>query len=315
VLSFHLVGANVFESLIAGIPYPEDDPDPELDAAPWELDDLPDPLALPPAPQGVGGVLTGRFRHAVLLAPSEDGSSVTDAWITWAWREPHPLVFDPYLVIQTSKQGTFYPRPAEGNRALWRDLDGLLGEDVGIEHRRRPAILDLAQQLPGGLLDRLRVRAYGFDQDGQTRDKQWYTAATPPVLDLLKDDQAAAGVSRTREAAERTERHLRAALRNAWVAINDPANGDGPPARKDISAGPWPAQAAARYWPEAERAFWQRLHARNFTDPETDFIRLALRAYDEVTGSAAGRPRTARAVERARGYIFKARNTTQTRTS
>ena len=28
----------------------------------------------------------------------------------------------------------------------------------------------------------LRVRAFGFDQDGQTIDRQWFTATTPPVL-------------------------------------------------------------------------------------------------------------------------------------
>jgi CRISPR system Cascade subunit CasA len=305
VVSFHLVGASVFESLVTGIPYPEEDPR-GVDAAPWELEALPNPLGIPSMPSGVGGVLAGRFRHAVLLTPAPDGESVVDARITWARREQHPPVEDPYLVYQTSKAGLPYARPASADRALWRDLDSLLGEDVGIEHRRRPDILDLAQELPVELLQRLRIRAYGFDQDGQTRDRQWHATVTPPVLVLLRDQAAVVGVSRAREAAERAEWNMRAALRNAWAAINDPANGDGPSVRKDIPPGPWPAMAAARYWPAAEACFWRRVRDRDFEGSAREFVSLAVAAFDHVTAAAAGRPRVARAIERARGFIFRA---------
>ncbi|MDB4873165.1 MAG: CRISPR-associated protein Cse1 family, partial [Gemmatimonadales bacterium] len=310
VVSFHPVGAHVFESLVAGIPYPGRGGK-GVDAAPWELDELPDPLGVPPVPEGVGGILAGRFRHALLLTPGPDGRSVVDARITWAWREPHPIKEDPYLVVQTNKQGELYARQASADRGLWRDLDSLLLEDVGIEHRTRPRVLDEAQHLPDELLDRLRVRAFGFDQDGQTRNKQWYCATTPPVLDLLRDDAASAGVSRTREAAERAERHLRGALRTAWTAINDPSNGNGKPARKEIGTGRWPATAAARYWPLAEASFWRRVRTRDFDDPANEFVKLALEVFDQVTEQAGVRPRARRAVERARGYIFQALNSSK----
>jgi CRISPR system Cascade subunit CasA len=307
VVSFHPVGRNVFESLLVGIPFVGRSPG--QDQAPWETD-LPDPLGVPPVPAGVAGVLSGRFRHAILLKPGPDGGNVTDAWITWAWREPHSPVEDPYLIFQQNKQGELYARGADSGRALWRDLDALLLKDVGIEHRRRPRVFDaIAEGLSWELQDVLRVRAYGFDQDGQTRDRQWFTAVTPPVLDLLNDPAAAAGVSRVREAAERAERHLRGALRTAWVAINDPSNGNGPPARKDIPPGPWPARAAARYWPQAEARFWRRVHDRDFDEAPREYVRLALAVYDQVTDQAGSRPRARRALERARGFIFQAAGT------
>ncbi|MEU2032834.1 type I-E CRISPR-associated protein Cse1/CasA [Nocardia amamiensis] len=309
LVSFHPVGKNLFESLVVGIPR-MGTREVDLDKAAWEVAELADPLSAPPPVNGVGGVLAGRFRHAVLLVPSEDATTVTDAYLTWAWRQPHGPVEDPFLIYQTSQKGEIYPRPADAHRALWRDLDGLLLRDVGIEHRRRPAICTLAEQLEPEVLDRLRIQAFGFDQDrAQVNDRQWYAAATPPVLDLLTDNTAAMRISRARETAERAERHLRAALRNAWVAINDPSNGDGRPKRNDIGTGPWPALAVNRYWPEAEREFWRQVWAAREGDidqPGWPFIKAALAAFDEVTAQAASRPRTTRALERARSYIYRA---------
>jgi CRISPR system Cascade subunit CasA len=309
VISYHPVSDNLFTSLVISIPYlgranAEDH-------ALWETGELADPLGIPPVPAGVGGVLAGRFRHALLLTPSADEESVIDARLTWAFREPHGPVHDPYLVYQENKQGEQYARPADSARALWRDLDALLLADVGIDHRHRPEVLDAVHSLPDALLNDLRIRAYGFHQDGQTRDKQWFTATTPAVLGgLFGDMTAAGGASRAREAAERAERHLRGALRNAWTAINDPSNGDGLPARKDIPAGPWPAMAGAWYWPQAETRFWARVRSRNFTEVGEEFVHLAVSVYDQVTEQAAARPRSARAIERARGYIYRARNET-----
>ncbi|MGK5551227.1 type I-E CRISPR-associated protein Cse1/CasA [Actinomadura kijaniata] len=314
VISFHPVGANLFESLILNIPY--------LGRvrrngeAFWETSELTAPRGVPPKPEGVGGVLANRFRHAVLLIPTPDGNRIADVRITWALRDQFPPVEDPYLVYQNNKQGEPYARPASAARALWRDLDSLLLKDAGVEHRRRPKVLDNLQILPKEQRERLRVRAFGFDQDGQTRNKQWFSATTPPaLLDMLDDQPAAAGVGRTREAAERVERHLRSALRAAWTAINDPSNGDGKPARKDIPEGPWPMTAAQRYWPAAEALFWKRVRDRDFDDPARSFISLALNVYDRVTDQAGARPRAKRAIERARGYIFQANNTRETGTS
>ncbi|GAA3446726.1 type I-E CRISPR-associated protein Cse1/CasA [Planomonospora venezuelensis] len=304
VISFHPLGRTIFESLIAGIPYPGALPKGD-DLAPWERDSLLDPLALPPTPAGLAGALIGRTRHAVLLKRS--GEDVSDAWITWAWRKPTSPAKDPYLVYQYSKTGSLYAKPADATRAIWRDVDALLLKNLGDQKSQLPMVFEDAVELPFDVLDNLRVRAFGFDQDGQTRDRQWFTAITPPVLSLLKDMAGARGLSRTREAAERAARHLRGALRNAWVAINDPSDGNGLPARKDIPAGPWLERGAARYWSQAEQIFWRKVFERDFDDPGLEFVQLALRAYDAVTSDAGNSPRLVRAVERARGYIFAAR--------
>ncbi|WP_433501818.1 type I-E CRISPR-associated protein Cse1/CasA (plasmid) [Sphaerimonospora sp. CA-214678] len=308
-ISYHPLGRTVFESLVAGIPFAPDYDHGGLDIAPWEADELPDPLRGPGRPSGIAGVLTGRFQHAILLQPSDDGNAVVDAWITWAWRDREFPDYDPYLVYQPSKQSDQdFARQADADRALWRDFDSLILDDAGDEHRRRPAVLRDAEELRGTLLETLRVRAYGFDQDGQTRDKEWTVAVTPAVLATAKDRRLANAISEMRQTAERVERHLTRALHNAWVALNDPSNGSGLPQRKDIGKGPWPARGAFRYWGAAERIFWRRVRGREVDGAAKEFLRLALQVYDEVTDSAGMRPRAKRAIELKRGYIFAARS-------
>lgn len=307
-ISFHPLGRTVFESLVASIPWACDYDHGGPDVAPWEADELPDPLGVPGRPSGIAGVLTGRFQHAILLQPSSDGNAVVDAWITWAWRDREFPAEDPYLVYQLNKQNEPYARQARADRALWRDFDSLILDDVGDEHRRRPAVLRDVEELRVSVLETLRVRAYGFDQDGQTRDKEWTVAVTPAVLATAKDQRLAYAISAMRQTAERVERHLERALRNAWVAINDPSNGSGLPQRKDVSDGPWPARAAFRYWGAAERIFWRRVRRRDLDGAADEFLRLALQVYDEVTDTAGAIPRAKRAIELKRGYIFAARS-------
>ncbi len=265
-------------------------------------------------PGGVGGVLAGRFRHALLLEPGADRKTVVNAHLTWAWREPHPEVRDPYLIYQANKDGEFYARRANASRALWRDVDALLLNDVGVRGSTsaRPDVFSKGvETLPFDVRAALRVRAYGFHQDGQTRDQQWFAATTPAVLGTLFGDAETAGaLSRTRDAAERTEWHLQRALRNAWLAINDPSNGDGRLVRReaDIASGPWPDAAAGAYWPRAEAIFWRRTRRRDFDGAAREFVRLAANVFDEATEHAAHRPRAKRAIERARGFIFRAVN-------
>ncbi|MEV4390576.1 type I-E CRISPR-associated protein Cse1/CasA [Nonomuraea sp. NPDC049607] len=305
-VSFHPVGTNVFESLVAGIPPAHHYATGGLDQAPWEADELPDPTGMAPRPSGVGGVLTGRFQHAVLLQGSPDGAYVTDAWITWAWRDQEFPAEDPYLIYQQSKEGAFYARHADGTRALWRDFDALIMEDTGDNHARRPMVLAAVEDLRLFLLPSLRARAFGFDQDGQTRDKEWTVSITPALLTLANEDGAPAAISAMRQAAEKLESQLRYALRQVWIAINDPSNGSGKPQRKDISEGPWPAEGSFRYWPRAERLFWARVRTRDFDGAAEQFLRLALTVYDEVTDQAAVLPRARRAVELKRGLIRNA---------
>lgn len=307
-ISYHPLGRTVFESLVAGIPFAPDYDHDGVDVAPWEAGELFDPLRGPARPSGVAGVLTGRFQHAILLQPSDDGTAVVDAYITWAWRDREFPALDPYLVYQPNKQtGEEFARQADANRALWRDFDSLILDDAGDEHRRRPAVLRDAEELRGTLLETLRVRAYGFDQDGQTRDKEWTVAVTPAVLATAKDPRLAHAISQMRQTAERIELHLERALRNAWVAINDPSNGSGRPRRKDIGEGPWPSRGAMRYWAAAEEIFWRRVRRRDLDGAADEFLRLALDVYDEVTDSVGANPRAKRAIELKRGYIFAAR--------
>ncbi|MFD6104233.1 type I-E CRISPR-associated protein Cse1/CasA [Nocardia salmonicida] len=319
LVSYHPVGRTVFESLVVSIPFFDPDlTDDGEDFAWWELPQLPDPLAPPQPSSGVGGVLAGRFCHALLLVASADGEQVVDGYRTWGFRHPVPVVEDPFLIYQTSKAGQRYARFANADRALWRDLDGLLLDDAGIEHSSRPKVFAQVMQFDDpAVLDRLRVRAFGFDQDrAQTSDRQWYTASTPPVLRRVADPETAAALSRSRIAAEMIARRIDRAVRTAWITINDPANGGsdsapvesrkaGPVRREsDIGPGPWLATAAARYWPTAEREFWRQIRDNDFDQPLRRFRTLGLNAFDETTDSAGHRPRTRRAIERARTLLF-----------
>ena len=295
-ISFHPLGRTVHQSLIAGIPYPgryDDGADPDL--APWEDSGLPDPLGLPPHRAGLSRVLTGQFRHAVLLTPSADGAAVADARITWAWRRAHPEVRDPYLIYDTARgRAVPYARYARLDRAVWRDLDALLLHDTGPGTSRQPDVFTDLPGIPPEAAAGLRVRAFGFDQDGQTVDRQWFTAATPPVLALDGQDGYRHGyeIKAAREAAERVGVNLRQALRRAWAAI-------------DAGDGPWEPRGMTRYWPAAEERFWQMVHQQQFGYADNAFIRIAAAAFEDVTGQHAARgPRVTRAIEKARGGIF-----------
>lgn len=309
-ISFHPLGKNLFESLIIGIPYPGSQAgQPDPDRAPWEEDALPDPLGLPPTRKGLSGLLTGQFRHALLLVPSPDGAHVSDTRITWAWRTPTAPVTDPYLIYDTPKAGGVpYARYARADRAIWRDLDALVLQDTESGRTKRPAVFD---HLPdSAITGKLRVRALGFDQDGQVKDTQWFSASTPPVLaardvndsESAYDDAYEIGI--TREAAERVGADLRQAMRRAWAALSDPSDGQGK-MRADATDGPWLSRGIGRYWADAEAVFWQMVREREFDFPNNAFIRVALDAYDDATQQHANRgPRVARALERARGGIF-----------
>jgi CRISPR system Cascade subunit CasA len=310
VVSYHPVGRDLFESLMFGLLDPEELEFGELefgekapDLCPWENDEPPDPLASPlPQPAGICSQLTGRFQHALLLTPSPDGETVTDARMTWAWRHKFPAASDPYLVLLTSKEGNFYPRQASADRALWRDLDALLTKNrPGTPDPQRPPLFDqLHTRLTPSEANRLRVRAYGFDQDGQTRDKQWYTATTPPVLGHLEEfDAAAPGIGAVREAAEKVVVQLQFALRKAWRTYTLPITTD-KPGKKEA---PWVAAAEARYWPAAEAEFWRRIEAGDYASPQRSFARLALNVYDAVTAGVTSTPRGAKSCEGARGLL------------
>ena len=294
-ISFHPLGRTLHESLIAGLVHPgRYDSGTDRDLAPWEAGPLADPLGRPPYPAGLSGPLTGRFRHAVLLSPSPDGATVTDARITWAWRHPSPDILDPYLIYDTARTTDVpYALYARLDRAVWRDLDSLMLQDAGTGASRRPLVFTTVLDEPAEVTGALRIRAIGFDQDGQTIDRQWFTAATPPVLTVNEDGQYRLGypMRAAREAAERVGQNLQNALRRAWAAI-------------DAGDGPWEARGMTRYWAGAEDRFWEMVDNDDYGSPDNRFIRVAIRAFEHTTSQHEMRgPRIIRAVEKARGGI------------
>ncbi|MFD9422931.1 MULTISPECIES: type I-E CRISPR-associated protein Cse1/CasA [unclassified Streptomyces] len=315
VLSYHPLGRSLFETLLLGLPYPDRWPgerDAVPDACPWERDELPDPLAVPTAPTGPLSALTEQYRHALLLTPGPEGRSVVDAHITWALRVNRPPHEDPYLLWDEGKDLLKRPREANADRALWRDLDALVTETRDDSGHRPSVLSDLNSELPQEVEDSLRVQSLGFDQDGQTRDRTYFTSFTPPLFALLRvsDDEAdkalRLGLKAGRDAAEKAAGRLEYALQTAWRAYTTPFESDrsgGTAKDRRKRGGPWPALALAAYWPAAEQRFWQSLHARDFAGSDQEFGWIALREYDAVTLQIASTPRGGKAREEARGLV------------
>ncbi|MFF1477133.1 type I-E CRISPR-associated protein Cse1/CasA [Streptomyces sp. NPDC058301] len=312
-VSFLPWAPDLFTTLVLAVPAPTDSADWEHeDRCPWE-EDLANPLKpLPPA-TWPGRLLTGRARHAVLLAPSPDRQTVTDAFITWSTHEPAHAARDPFTILDMPRNGgTPYARPADGQRALWRDLDALLLKKTDSQAQRPSAL----EGLPSHLLPALRVRAYGFDQDGQQRDQGWYEATTPPVLAWQQENnpQMALHVARCHQAAEDVADRLDYAARLAWKLATDP--GDDPQAKVKLDRkkpGPWLNTAMSHYWPAAENAFWDLTQHADYDAPvRLRFIESALQALDDALGASRADIRVARARSRARAVLRALARTSQT---
>ncbi|MEE4543607.1 type I-E CRISPR-associated protein Cse1/CasA [Streptomyces sp. V4-01] len=309
-MSYHPEGASLFETLLAGLVPPKVTVRRTQDLCPWETAELPDPEELPAPPTGPCARLTACSQHALLLEPGgERGEVVQDAFITWAYRSGRIERDDDYLIWQISKQGNRYPRPADSQRALWRDLDALLlhrmTEDDGPQ---RPAVFDSAEELGEWPL---RVRALGFEQEGQAKDTQFVEGSTPAVLGHAEELKASVrpAVARLRQYGELYGRRLDRAVKRAWAAYVDDAKADG---------GTWSAEAAARYWPGAEAEFWARFRRLDRTsrtlggglDLDTTrsaFLRLAETSFDTVTASVTRTLRGAKAVSDARIELYGGR--------
>ncbi|WP_371611843.1 type I-E CRISPR-associated protein Cse1/CasA [Streptomyces clavifer] len=303
-LSYHPEGDSLFETLLAGLVPPDESVNGQEDLCPWEQDDLPDPDRPQRESRGPRSRHTGRSQHALLLLPDEDSTYVRDAFITWAYRERMPRE-DDYLIWQTSQQGNRYPRPADSGRALWRDLDALLlhHPPAGSAHPQQPRVFRTAVEVCEG-----RVRALGFDQEGQAKDTQFVDASTPLVLGYAEDNDSRTvpAVGRLRQFGEMYGRRLDRAVKRAWAAYVRDAKADG---------AAWGAEAAARYWPRAETEFWARFRLLDRTGDMADggfdpaatrraFLRLAQEAYDAVTEPVTRTVRGAKAVSQARLDLY-----------
>ncbi|AVH54571.1 MULTISPECIES: type I-E CRISPR-associated protein Cse1/CasA [Streptomyces] len=295
-LSYHPVGRTLFETLLAGVVEPDPYARPEVDLCPWERDDLPDPRTLNNVVTGQLSGLTARSQHALLLVPDDTGLEVRDAYITWAFRDRLPRD-DDFLIWQISQAGNPYARYADSGRALWRDLDALLLKESPGKEVRRPRVFDSAVDL--GLED-LRVQALGIEQEGQAKDTQLVSASTPPVLSLAeeRDPEAARMIAGLRISGEAAGSRLNRATKQAWAVFSN--------ARKAEDCA-WSRDAAARYWPAAEAEFWQRLGERRFDGAARSFRQIAEGVYHQVTQTAAGTLRGAKARESARIELYGGR--------
>ncbi|MFD9099345.1 type I-E CRISPR-associated protein Cse1/CasA [Streptomyces collinus] len=292
LVSYFPWGPNLFNSLVLAMPAPV----PEFghnkthprDKAPWEAKELPDPLGPLPPLTWPSGLLTGRFRHAVLLVPSQDRESVVDSYITWATHAPAPSAHDPYVILDRRGDGIYQARDAEGHRALWRDLDALLLKDSNPKMRRPTSF----NNIPQSWRSRLVVRAYGFDQErSQVIDRTWFEATMPAVLQWQEeaDPAMAQHVARCRQAAEAAGHRLVVAARLAWKLATDVnATDEARPNLDRKKLGPWAAAASHHYWARAESEFWQLTSPHQRNAPALPvMVQAAVSALDEAIGRVA----------------------------
>lgn len=305
-VSFHPLGRTLHETLLAGVPaFTGDEQPPGTDACPWE-EAAPTPQTGPrPQMTWPGRQLTGLSQHAILLVPGHDGTTVTDAYITWATQQPKPLTTDPYLIYRfiperknvARRRTTHY---ADASRAWWRELETLvLAPDEHGTHLR-PAIFDTLNDLPEDVRRSLRIRVHGFDQDGQAKDRQWYTALTPPLLNWTQehDPVKAQRIAECCREAEWAAHQLATVAKEAWKAAtaSSPTKNQQPP---------WTGKALTRYWPKAETVFWRLLDEPDTGAPAA-FADAAAVALREVTEAARIRHNSAaRAVAHAVRVLYR----------
>lgn len=302
LLSYHPLGRSLFESLVLSCPPPPAVAEHGADLAPWEQEELEDPLA-PTAAAGPVSLLVGRTAHHVLLAPDGGGEKVVGAWVAWGSRREPPAARDPFTVERPGRG----PERANHRRALLRDFDAFVhardpaqGDTGG---RILPPWLSVFADLPPETLDvvgEVRVRALGCDQDRMPRERHWFAASTPesiaPYLPS-RDPQRAARVSRVRTLAETAAAALGAAVGAGWRGF----------APGDADRNPWRAEAEAQYWDRAEDVFWPAIAADS--GPEPDFRSVALDVFDAVTAPAAACPQGLYPIAAARARLRNPRRT------
>ncbi|MFE7839461.1 type I-E CRISPR-associated protein Cse1/CasA [Streptomyces sp. NPDC057474] len=295
LVSFHPLGGSLFTSLVLACPPPTGGEDPAQDLAPWEREELEDPL-LPSPVCGPVSLLTGRSAHHVLLSADETGAETTGCWVAWATRTDLPAARDPF-VIDRAKGG---PVRASWRRSLLRDFDAFIHAKnpaaAGVKGQILPAWLSAFADLPEEVLDGLgpvRVRALGCHQEKQEKDEHWYAVTTPASIAAFlpsRHPQRAARVADTRRAAEGAAADLARALRTVWKHLA--------PGEKSC---PWADEATAAYWDRAEALFWPTISHDSAEVPR--FRGLALEIYDAITRPAAITPQGLHPVAQARTQL------------
>ncbi|GAA0439786.1 type I-E CRISPR-associated protein Cse1/CasA [Streptomyces luteireticuli] len=311
-VSFHPLGRTLHETLLAGIPPFLDDEQTLQDQCPWEETPPPDPLRPPHPVTWPGRLLTGRSRHAVLLIPGDDGTTVTDTYLTWATQHRKLETTDPYLIVHTDPKKPIERRRtvrrADADRAWWRDLDALLLAPDENRATRRPQVFDTLNDLPATIRRTLRVRVHGFDQDTKVNNRQWYTAITPPVLNWAQenDPQRAERIAQCCQAAEQIAVRLTFLADRAWKQTTTPNSASLAPDRPQRrTRGAWMSRARAVYWEHAERVFWRLLDEPD-TPAYTAFADTAATALRQATDSDRVRHRAAaRAVALAVAALYR----------
>jgi CRISPR system Cascade subunit CasA len=311
-VGFHPLGPDLRTTLLAHLTAPTAYAHGRPDRAPWEHAEHTDPTLPVPAPSGPVSLLVGRMRHAILLVPGPDASTAEDATISWGARtpadKPKPGYFvepfpDPYLSYGYSKTGMpSTPVDADGGRHLFRDLDVLLnapesrGPAAGPHPRTRPAVLHACDHLPDAVIDTLRLRVVGVDQDrSQTVDRQWWTSTTPPLL--------VHSAQRDPQTAELIEQAVREADTSAWklnkalaAAFADRPKDRTAPKRRE-------ARVARHYWPRADTAFWRLFDGDDLSQAQAAMRRAALDAFDDITAGMARSLSAGRRVAEARALL------------
>ncbi|MFI6688057.1 type I-E CRISPR-associated protein Cse1/CasA [Streptomyces sp. NPDC050485] len=287
---------SLFTTLVLSVPAPSAWPaNPGLDRAPWESEQLPDPLSVQPPPSGPASLLAGRAAHAVLLTGDDEGRTV-GCRVTWGTTADLPPATDPY-VIERDSGG---PVRASRSRAVWRDLDALLlHQRPGDKNTlRRPTVFDHLAELDPDLLGVLGVRALGWDQERRDVDRAWYSATTPPVLRHLAeaDPDGAAAIAAAHRSAETWAGKLRGALASAWRGANSLRHKDDQPGFVD--------QGAARYWERAESEFWTAITTASDAPPA--FAALAISCFDTATATLKSTSHGRRATAQARAQLTRA---------
>ncbi|MGX8910210.1 type I-E CRISPR-associated protein Cse1/CasA [Streptomyces netropsis] len=311
-VSFHPLGRTLYETLLAGVPKFLGDEQTLPDRCPWEESEPPDPQQPLHPVTWPGRLLTGRSRHAVLLVPSDHGSTVVDAYLTWGTQHPRLEATDPYLIIRTDPKKPVERRRtvrrADADRAWWRELDALLLAPD--EHRaaRRPEVFDTLNDLPAPVRRSLRVRVHGFDQEAKTNNRLWYTAITPPVLNWSQenDPQRAERIGQCCLAAEQIAVRLAFLADRAWKeTTSQQAHTAAPGGPKRRTEGAWTARARAGYWERAEPVFWKLLEQPG-TPVYTAFADVAAAALRQATAAARIQHRAApRAIASAVAALYR----------